>query len=56
MKYHIKLIAGMTQYEKEDVTGEDAIDALSNFVRYYVPRDAIIVTIEVVDVERTVRV
>lgn len=56
MRYHIKVIAGNIQYEKEDMYGKSATDALEKFVKHYVPIDSIIVTIEVVDVERTVKV
>jgi succinate-acetate transporter protein len=55
-KYRCKVIAGMTQYEKEDMFGETALDAIAAFIRQYVPRDAIIIGFEVIDVEKTVQV
>lgn len=56
MKYHVKVVAGNQQYEKEDVYAETALDALYSFVRSFIPKDSNIIACEVIDVERTVKV
>lgn len=56
MKYHVKVIAADQQYEKEDVYADNALGALTSFMRNFIPKDAIVIAIEVVDIERTVKV